>query len=91
MLTRIFNHCRFAAVALCIFFFTTVPVWAQETKEEEAAEPVWVIAFAVMILFLVLAMAILLRPTKRNDSAFSFDELKAQKEEDMKKLKGTSH
>ena len=90
MLTRFFNHCRFAITAICVFFFTAVPVWAKETKEEEA-EPVWVVAFAVMTLFLILAMAILLRPAKRDDSAFSFDELRAQKEEDMKKLKGTSH
>lgn len=90
MFTHILNRCRYAFSALYIFFVTTVPVWAAEAEEKEP-EPVWVIAFAVMILFLSLVIALLLRPTKRDDSAFSFDELKALKEEEMKKLKGTTH
>jgi hypothetical protein len=42
-----------------------------------------------MIAFLALTLFILLRPTKRSDSAFTYDELQAQKEENMRKLKGT--
>jgi len=84
MFVRIFDQCWLAVIA---FFFMVAPLWAQD----EAAVPEtqeWVISFAVMILFLGLTLLILLRPTKRNDSAFSFDEQKAQKEEEMKKIKG---
>ena len=77
-----FNRCWLAFV---VFFFTAVPLWAQDGNEPQE----WVISYAIMILFLALAIAILLRPTKREDSAFSFDEIQAQKDEEMKKIKGT--
>jgi len=64
-----------------------VPLWAQDAAADDTQE--WVISYAIMILFLILTVLILLRPLKRSDSAFSFDELKAQKDEDMKKIKGT--
>ena len=86
MLVRMFNRCWLAVTA---FFFTAVPLWAQ--AQEAAAEPEtqeWVISFAVMIFFLALIMLIMLRQTKRDDSAFSFDEQKAHQEEELKKIKG---
>ena len=70
-----------------VFFLTTVPLWAQEAEDEETS--VWVISYAIMFGFLALVLFILLRPTHRSDSAFSYDELQAQKEEDMKKIKGS--
>jgi hypothetical protein len=88
MFARICNKCWIGIAALCVFFFTTTSLRAQGTEEVKAVEPVWVVSFAIMILFLGLAIAILLRPTKRDDSAFSYDELQAQKEEEMKRLKG---
>jgi len=84
MLAQVFHRC-FLAVAT--FFFTAVPLWAQEAAAEQETQE-WVVSYAIMILFLVLIMLILLRPTKRNDSAFSFDEQQAHKEEEMKKIKG---
>ena len=75
-------------LAVTVIFLTAVPLWAQAEAAEET-EPVWVISFAVVILFLVLTLLILLaRPPKRSDSAFTFDELQAKKEEEMKKIKG---
>jgi len=84
MFARIFN--RFGA--FIVFFFSCIPLWAAE--EEKATEsPVWVLSYAIMIAFLALTLFILLRPTKRSDSAFSYDEQKAIKEEEIKKIKGT--
>ena len=68
------------------FLCTVVPLWAQDGEGEGGTE-VWVLQYFIMIFFLVLALLILLRPTKREDSAFSFDEIQAQKEEEMKKIK----
>ena len=84
MFARFFNRCWLAVTAL---FLTAVPLWAQEAAETETQE--WVISYSITILFLVLIIAILLRRTKRDDSAFSFDEQQAQKEEEMKKIKST--
>jgi type VI protein secretion system component VasK len=83
---RSFNRCWVAAT---LFFFMAVPLWAEEGGGQAGETQVWVISYFLMILFLGLTLAILLRPVKRDDSAFSFDELKAQKEEEMKKIKGS--
>ena len=84
MFTRIFSRCW---TAVSVFFLTALPLWAAEEAVEETQE--WVISYAIMILFLTLTLLILLRPIKRSDSAFSYDELQTQKEEEMKKLKST--
>jgi len=84
---RYFYRCWLAVTS---FLCTATPLWAQEVVAPAGdEEKIWVLQYAVMIFFLALALLILLRPTKREDSAFTFDELKAQKEENMKKLKGT--
>ena len=70
-----------------VLLVTSVPIWAQDEAGEETQ--VWVLSYALMILFLGLTLLVLLRPTKRSDTAFSFDELRAQKEEDLKKIKGS--
>ena len=82
MFARFFNRCWPAVV---VFFFMAVPVWAQDGNEPQE----WVISYAIMVAFLALIMLILLRPTRRDDSAFSYDEQQAQKEEDMKKIKSS--
>ena len=84
MSAQFFHRCW---VTVTVFLFVAVPSWATEAAADETQE--WVLSYALMILFLVLTMLILLRPLKRNDSAFSYDELQAQKEEEMKKIKGT--
>jgi NADH:ubiquinone oxidoreductase subunit 6 (subunit J) len=87
MFVRIFNW-YWGVIA--IFFVTAASLWAQgEGAASEDETQVWVLSYAIMIAFLALTLVILLRPTKRNDSAFSYDELQAQKEEEMKKIKGT--
>jgi len=68
-----------------VALFTGVPLWAAE--ESTGATQEWVLSYATIILFLTLALLILLRPIQRNDSAFSHDELQAQKDEEMKKIK----
>jgi TRAP-type C4-dicarboxylate transport system permease small subunit len=74
---------------MIVFFYTAVPLWAKEEEAATGDEPqIWVISYAVLIAFLALSLFILLRPTKRLDSAFSYDELQAQKEEEVKKIKG---
>ena len=82
MFSRFVSRCWLTvSVVLC----TATPLWAAE----EEGPPEWVLSYAVLMAFLALTLMILLRPTKRSDSAFSFDELQAQKEEEMKKLKNT--
>ena len=86
MFVLIFNRCWLVITA---FFFMIAPLWAQ--AQEAAAEPEtqeWVLSYAIMIAFLALTMLILLRRTNRDDSAFSFDEQQAHREEEMKKIKG---
>ena len=85
MLAQFFTRC---CTAVVVFLCSATPLWAQDGGSETEAL-VWVLQFAMMILFLTLALMILLRPTKREDSAFTFDELREMKEEEMKKLKGT--
>ena len=83
MISQLFNRCWLTVTAI---LFTAAPLWAQDGAEEAT---VWVLQYFIMIFFLLLTLLILLRPVKREDSAFSFDELKAQKEEEMKNIKGT--
>ena len=64
-----------------------MPLWAANEVVPEEPQ-IWVLPYALMILFFSLAVAILLRPTKRSDSAFSYDEQQAMKEEKLRKLKG---
>jgi cytochrome b561 len=84
MFVRVFHWCW---AAITFLLFTAAPLRAADEAGDETQ--VWVISYAIMIAFLALTLFILLRPTKRDDSAFSYDELKAQKEEEMKKIKGT--
>ena len=74
-------------LVLTILFLMAVPLWAQDADTVSETQE-WVLSYTIMIAFLSLIMLILLRPTKRDDSAFSFDEQQAQKEEEMKKIKG---
>jgi type VI protein secretion system component VasK len=86
MFARIFNRCWLAVTAS---FLMVIPLWAQaQDAAAESETQEWVLSYAVMIAFLALIMLILLRPTKRDDSAFSFDEQQALREEEMKKIKG---
>ena len=85
MFVRIFNWCW---AVLTILLVTAVPLWAQEEAAEDEVQ-VWVLSYAIMLVFLGLTLFILLRPTRRRDSAFSYDELREQKEEEMKKIKGS--
>jgi hypothetical protein len=68
-----------------LFFFQPVLVFGAEASEEE---PDWVLSYFLVLLFLSFAILILLRPTKRSDSAFTTEELAAQHEEAMKKMLG---
>ena len=85
MFAHFFHRCW---LAVTVFFFWTVPLWAQESTAADVETQEWVLSYALMLLFLGLTLLILLRPTRRNDSAFSYDELQAQKEEELKKMKG---
>ena len=84
------RRCCLTGTVLILALFTAMPLWAQEIPavppENEAQ--VWVLPYAAMLLFFALVLGIMLRPTKRSDSAFSYDEQLAQKEEEMKKMKG---
>jgi len=83
---RIFNRCW--AVVL-VLLFSVAPLAAQGDETPKDDTQIWVLSYAIMIGFLTLAVLILVRPTKRNESAFSFDEQKEKKEEEMKKIKGS--
>jgi hypothetical protein len=68
-----------------IFIFLQ-PLWAF-AADESGNEKDWVLSYFLVLLCLGLAILILLRPSKRADSAFSNEELTAQREEAMKKMK----
>jgi L-asparagine transporter-like permease len=87
MFVRVFNWCWAAVI---VFFCTAVPLWAAEEAAEDETQ-IWVISYAILIAFLALSLFILLRPTKRKDSAFTYDELQAQKEEELNKIKKGGH
>jgi len=73
-------------MAMTLFFCSATPLWAQGADGGNDTQA-WVLSFFIMILFLALTLLILLRPTKRSDSAFSHDEVQAQKDEEMQKIK----
>ena len=50
-------------------------VLAQDDKEP----PEWVLSYFLLLLFLGLAILILLRPTKRTESALTQDEVDAER------------
>jgi len=85
MFRLFFSRCCTAAT---LFFFSATPLLAQGGEGGDEAQA-WVLSFAFMIAFLALTLLILLRPTKRSDSAFTYDEVQAQKEEEMKKIKSS--
>jgi preprotein translocase subunit SecG len=66
-------------------FVLTMPVLAQA---EGGAKPDWVLQYFVICVFLGLALAILLRPSKRSDTTFTLEERHAQQAEAMQKMKG---
>ena len=86
MFARIFNRCWAVVTALLL---TVAPLAAQGDEVPQDDTQIWVLSYAIMIAFLTLAILILVRPTKRNESAFTFDEQREQKEEEMRKIKGT--
>jgi len=83
MFTRLFRWCWSVITILVI---AAAPLLAQEDVAEDETQT-WVISYTVMVLFLALTLFFLLRPNKRSESAFSYDELQAQKEEELKKMK----
>ena len=84
MIAPFFHRCWVGVNVCCALILTTVPLLAQEEAEGDES-PDWVLSFALMILFLGLTLFILLRPLKRSDTAFSSDELRAQKDEAINK------
>jgi len=86
MFVRIFNRCWAVVTAI---FLTVAPLAAQGDEAPKDDTQIWVLSYAIMIAFLALAILILVRPTKRSESAFTFDEQRDRKEEEMKKIKGS--
>jgi len=78
-----FNRITTALFSILFFMQTVVCLAQKEGKEEK---PEWVLSYFLICLMIGLAVAILLRPTKRRDSAFTNDELAKQREEAMKKM-----
>jgi Na+/proline symporter len=68
-----------------LIFLQPFFVFGAESSKEN---PDWVLSYFLVLLFLGLAVLILLRPAKRSESAFTRDELTAQQQEAMKKMKG---
>ena len=80
MFSQFFKRCLAVAA---VFVFSVAPLLADDGAPEAQD---WVLSYGIMLGFLALTIVILLRPLHRSDSAFSFDELQAQKEEDLKKM-----
>jgi len=57
------------------FFFEPVFALAEDDKEP----PDWVLSYFLLLLFLGLAILILLRPSKRVESALTQDEVDAER------------
>jgi len=60
-----------------VFLIEPVVAWAAQQEEKPAPE--WVLSYVLLLLFLGLAILILLRPSKRNDSALTQDEIDAER------------
>ena len=83
MTSQFFNRCW---LAVACFFFSATPLWAQGADGDPTER---LIQLGTVIGLLVLTFAILLWPTKRDDTVLSFDEQQALKEEGvMKKTTG---
>ncbi|MDR0870082.1 MAG: hypothetical protein LBN39_04745 [Planctomycetaceae bacterium] len=87
MFTKVRNY-LFTFAAAVFAFLQPVLLFAQEAAKEEPKDPDWVLSYFLILLFLGLAITVLLRSAKRSDTAFSVEELAAQKEEAMKKMMG---
>ena len=68
-------------------FFFSQPLFVFAAGEAEAA-PEWVLSYFLVLLCVGLSILILLRPSKRSESAFSQEELDKMREEDLKKMTG---
>lgn len=66
-----------------LFFLQPVFLFADDDKQS----PEWVLSYFLVLLCLGLSVLILLRPTKRSDSAFTQEELDRQREEKLKEMK----
>ncbi|GHT45268.1 hypothetical protein FACS189454_04480 [Planctomycetales bacterium] len=62
------------------------PIFAAADDGER--QPDWVLPYFLIAVFLGLSLTILLRPSKRRNTAFTDAELNAQKEQAMKEMKG---
>ncbi|GHT35881.1 hypothetical protein FACS189427_06260 [Planctomycetales bacterium] len=80
---KFFDRITAALFSISLFLQTAVSFAAGESEEEK---PEWVLSYFLICLMIGLAVAILLRPANRSDSAFSTEELAKQKEEAMKKM-----
>ena len=70
-LRRLLDSLCFGAV----LFIEPVVAFAQD----EQKEPEWVLSYVLLLLFLGLAVLILLRPSKRTDSALTQEEVDAER------------
>ena len=66
------------------FFLEPILALAQDDKEP----PEWVLSYFLLLLFLGLAVLILLRPTKRTESALTQYEVDAEKTKAAGKKQG---
>ena len=80
---------RYFSRALAVLVFFCLPALVMAAGEEPEKAPEWVLSYALIILFVGLAIVILLRKANRSESTFSQEELDKMKEEEMKKLTGT--
>ena len=69
-------RCLWNSLFLGVFlFFAPVVALAQDDKEP----PEWVLSYFLLLLLLGLAVLILMRPTKRTESALTQEEVDAER------------
>lgn len=84
---------RFRFVVLAGFYavltvFQPVLAFAAEEEEESGGAGEWILSYSLLFLFIMLLGVMTCRSSKRRDSALSDDELKAEREEQLKKELG---
>lgn len=78
-----FRNILSRTILAVLFFFQPLFLFADDDK----SEPEWVLSYFLVLLCLGLGVLILLRPTKRSDSAFTQEELDKIREDKIKEMK----
>lgn len=79
---RSFFVSLYRATILAVIASETSILWAQDSQKPQDME--WAVSYFVVLFLLMVAIAVLSRPTKRNDTVLTAEEQFAEKQERLK-------